>query len=126
LSSFLPTAIVLVILAVLVDYTAKHNVPAEGIGLILAVGVGIVGNHVDRQVSDGYGSYWRKIHDSMRTALASAPITQPQGFPNCQLTRFNSTHTLISDEDGRKDAVSSILQERVCTRKQRCPGHGGP
>jgi uncharacterized membrane protein YeaQ/YmgE (transglycosylase-associated protein family) len=125
LASFLPTSIVLVVLAVLVDYTAKKNVPAGGIGLILAVAVGVVGNHVDRQVSGGFASYWERIHDSLHIALSTAPITQPSGYPACQLTRFNTTHTLIHDREGRRDAVLSILREPVCTRVGRCHGHGG-
>jgi hypothetical protein len=93
--------------------------------LVLAVAVGVVGNHIDRQVSAGYTSYWEKVHDSLRNALASAPITLSVGFPTCQLTRFNSTHTLIHDPDGRQDAVASIMAEQVFTRTRRCPGHGG-
>ncbi len=124
-ASFLPTAVVLVILAALADYTARRNLPAGGVGLVLAVAIAVVGSHVDRQVSGGYGSYWEKVHDSLRNALSSADITQEVGYPACQLTRFNSTHSLIHERDGRRDAVSSVLGEPVCTRKRRCPGHGG-
>jgi hypothetical protein len=124
-SSFLPTAVVLVILAVLADYTARRNIPAGGAGLVLAVAVAVVGSHVDRQVSAGYGSYWEKIHDSLRSALSTADITQEVGYPACQLTRYNSTHSLIRERDGRREAVNSVLGEPVCTRKRRCTGHGG-
>jgi len=125
LASFLPTAVVLVALAILADYTVSKNVPAGGIGLVLAVAVGVVGSHVDRQVSSGYASYWEKIHDSLRSALSFAPITQDVGYPACQLTRFNSTHTLIHEREGRRDAVSNVVSEPVCTRRRRCAGHGG-
>ncbi len=124
-ASFLPTAVVLVTLAALADYTARRNIPAGGVGLVLAVAVAVVGSHVDRQVSGGYAAYWEKVHDSLRSALSSADITQVDGYPVCQLTRFNSTHTLLRDRDGREDAVASVVGEPVCTRKRRCPGHGG-
>jgi hypothetical protein len=124
-ASFLPTAVVLVILAVLADYTARRNVPAGGVGLVLAVAIAVVGSHVDRQVSAGYGTYWEKIHDSLRSALSNADITQEVGYPACQLTRYNSTHSLIRQRDGRRDAVDRVLSEPVCTRKRRCHGHGG-
>lgn len=124
-ASFLPTAVVLVILAVLADYTARRSVPAGGAGLVLAVAVAVVGSHVDRQVSAGYGSYWEKIHDSLRSALSTAAITQEVGYPACQLTRYNSTHSLIRERDGRREAVSNVLSEPVCTRQRRCAGHGG-
>ena|ERR1700722_9846434 len=125
LASFLPTSAVLIVLALLVVYTARTDVPANGIGLILAVAAAVVGSHVDRQVNGGYAAYWEKIHDSLRAALTGAAITFSRGYPTCQLTRFNTTHSLIHDRDGRQDALSSILHEPVCTRRHRCTGHGG-
>ena len=125
LASFLPTSAVLVVLALLVVYTSKVDVPANGIGLILAVAAAVIGSHVDRQVNGGYAAYWEKVHDSLHAALADAPITFSYAYPTCQLTRFNTTHSLIHDRDGRKDAVLSILHEPVCTRRRRCTGHGG-
>lgn len=125
LASFLPTSAVLVVLALLIVYTSRANVPANGIGLILAVAAAVIGSHVDRQVNGGYAAYWEKVHDSLRIALADAPITFSSGYPTCQLTRFNTTHSLIHDRDGRQDAVLSILHEPICTRRRRCTGHGG-
>lgn len=115
----------LVLLAFLVDYTLRKDVPSGGVGLILAVAIAVVGSHIDRQVNGGYTSYWDKVHDSLQAALPYARVTQKSGFPACQRTRFNTTHALIHDREGRRGAVKSILGEPTCTRKRPCKGHGG-
>jgi hypothetical protein len=126
LASLLPTAFVVLVLAVLVLATVTaDDLPAGGVGLVLAVAVGVVGNHVDRQVSTGWTYYWDKIHDSLRAAMPVVDRTT-SGYPDCQRTRYNVTKRLLHDRDGQQDALNNILICRPCTGSRPCPGHGGP
>jgi hypothetical protein len=125
LTSLVPTSIALLLLGILVWSTVQDdNLPQGGAGLILAVAIGVVGNHVDRQMSTGWTSYWDKVHDSLQAAFPVAPITQA-GYPRCQRTRFNVTHQLIANKHGREAAVANILSEPTCTSRRPCRGHGG-
>ncbi len=123
-AALLPTTVVLTVLAVLVLVTATAaNVPAGGVGLILAVAAGVVGNHIDRQVSTGWTPYWEHVHDSLRRAMPVVERTS-RGIPDCQRTRFNTTHVLLHDRDGRADTLEHILRGEVCTKARPCAGHG--
>jgi hypothetical protein len=126
LASLLPTAVVVLILAILVQATiAAGDLPAGGVGLILAVAVGVVGNHVDRQFATGWTFYWEKIHDSLRAAMPVVQRIGP-GIPSCQRTRFNVTHRLLHHPDGQRPILASILAADPCTAARPCAGHGGP
>jgi hypothetical protein len=125
-ASLLPTSIVVLILAVFVRATiAGDDLPAGGAGLIVAVAVGVVGNHIDRQVSTGWAFYWEKVHDSLRAAMPVVLRTSAL-LPACQRTRYNVTHRLLLDRDGREPALAGVLAADPCTRARPCPGHGGP
>jgi hypothetical protein len=127
LASLVPTSAVTFILAVLVYITIGDSVTSGGAGLVLAVAIGVVGNHIDRQVSSGWTYYWEKIHDSLRGALP--PIRRTvDGIPQCQRSFYNTRHLLILnsvDRVGRESTVLNILDGSVCTRRRPCRGHGG-
>jgi hypothetical protein len=127
LASLLPTSTVTFMLALLVYVTIGDSVASGGAGLVLAVAIGVVGNHIDRQVSSGWTYYWEKIHDSLRGALPPIPRTVA-GIPQCQRSFYNTRHLLILssvDRVGRESTVLNILDGSVCTRRHPCTGHGG-
>ena len=125
LASLAASSAVLFLLALLIAITlTDDNVPDGGVGLILAVAVGVIGNHVDRQMSSGWAFYWAQVHDSLAAVLTRAErVTKSP--PPCQRTRFMSSHRALMDWDStnREAALAGILAEPVCTDHNACPGH---
>lgn len=117
----------LLALSLLVTLTLHKTIPSGGLGLIIAVGIGVIGNNIDRLASSGWDNYWSRIHDSLRQAMP--PIDRPTGRkgppPDCQRTRFNIGHERLYRRDERKRTLDYILQGNVCT-KTRCAGHAVP
>jgi hypothetical protein len=124
LGVFVPTGVVLLALSLLVTLTLNKVVPSGGLGLIIAVGVGVIGNNIDRQASNSWDNYWSRIHDSLRQAMP--PIERPKDRkgppPDCQRTRFNVSHERLYRRDERKLTLNRILLGAVCA-KTPCSGH---
>jgi hypothetical protein len=127
LGIFIPTAAVLLALSLLVALTLNKAIPSSGLGLIIAVGIGVIGNNIDRQASGGWDNYWSRIQDSLRQAMP--PRDKPpneQLPPDCQLTRFYANRGRLDRRDERKETLNHILAGNFCARTQYCSGHSLP
>jgi hypothetical protein len=89
LASSVASSVVLLLLAVMIAVTvAETDLPDGGVGIILAVGLGVVANHIDRQMSGGAGQYWGQVHRSLRAVLTSVDRTGDRA-PPCQRTSLS-------------------------------------
>jgi hypothetical protein len=125
LSSAVASSVVLLLLATLIAVTATEtDLPDGGIGIMLAVALGVVGNHIDRQMSNGWALYWGQVHRSLRAVLTRIERAGKRA-PPCQRTRFNGVHADLLDWDpmAREQALAGILRQEVCTDRSACPGH---
>jgi hypothetical protein len=127
LGAFVPTAVVLLALSLLVTLTLNKTIPSSGLGLIVAVGIGVIGNNIDRQASGSWNNYWSRLHDSLRQAMPPREKTSKEDLPpDCQLTRFYATHARLYRRDERKVTLNHILKGSFCARTQYCSGHSVP
>ncbi len=126
LCAFVPTSVVLLILAVLVAFTLRsENLPAGGIGLVLGVVIGVIGNHVDRFVSSGGHSLTVVMYELMRLRLFTEAEVETGTVPDCQRTQFMQKHlSLISPDPIERDAVYvQIMEARTCYDAAPCEDH---
>jgi hypothetical protein len=67
---------------------------------------------------------WERLHNSLRDALSTAQRSTAQ-LPDCQRTRFYTTHRYLLDWDPttREAALTGILTAPVCTDRSPCAGH---
>lgn len=88
--------IVLVIVAV----TLRDEPPANGWGVALGVAIGVLGNHVDREVSGGW-HLWNERQHSLSAVLPTFPsrsdkprhVTHGSSDDDCQALQFNMCYT---------------------------------
>jgi hypothetical protein len=123
-ASLFASSLVLFALALLVAATLwKTGLSVGGVGVISAVAVGVVGNHIDRQITSGWSFYWSQIHGSIRAVVSEA--NRRGKVPACQRTLLMNTHRELMhwDTANRKAALAGILKAQVCTDRRVCPGH---
>jgi hypothetical protein len=117
----LPSALA-VILLFLISASFGGPLTTQRWSVGLAVVVGVIGNHIDREVAGGWQPYWQQAHDSLRAVLPTYKDSRehPQhgtGEYDCQALQFNMWHPRVLEKDERDDALDRIFKaDRHMTR----------
>ena len=108
----LPAALTVVLL-LLVAAALDGPLTTDRWAVGLAVVVGVLGNHVDREVASGWLPFWQQCHDSLRAALPTFPDAKhtPHGKSDvdCQALQCNAWHLSLLHPEERPIALDRIF-----------------
>jgi hypothetical protein len=103
-----------VVLLLLVSAALEGPLTTDRWAVGLGVFVGVLGNHVDREVASGWLPFWKQCHDSLRSVLPTFPDARHTGHgeaeDDCQALQFNAWHTSLLHPDERPIALERIFR----------------
>lgn len=108
----LPSALAVVLL-LLVSAALEGPLTTDRWAVGLAVVVGVLGNHIDREVASGWLPFWQQCHDSLRDVLPTFPDARHtkhgERDDDCQALQFNAWHMSLLHSDERPVALNRIF-----------------
>jgi hypothetical protein len=119
-SRLLMPSILAVVLLFLICASLGGPLTTQRWSVGLAVFVGVIGNHVDREVANGWQPFWKQCHDALRAVLPT--FVDPASHEahgrdalDCQALQFNMCHTYLLNADERPRALKLVFSaDRHC------------
>lgn len=106
-------SVLAVVLLLLISAALEGPLTTARWAVGLAVFVGVLGNHIDREVAGGWSPFWQQCHDSLRAVLPTFPDARHtrhgDADDDCQALQFNAWHMSLLHAEERPIALKKIF-----------------
>lgn len=114
LARLLMPSVLAVLLLLLISAAFDGPLATNRWAIGLAILTGVLGNHIDREIANGWRPFWQLCHDSLRAVLPTFPTGdhEPHGASqqDCQALEFNIWHTSLLSRETRDIALRRIFR----------------